>query len=212
MLYNLLFFGFRGSTWTSSLTLKEIPWEGSSVTVSNTNDFFYRFFGSLWWYKCSISFFRIVFCVKLTSNTFKRLSYQHLPLRRRMPSLIIKTYFQVTVIKCPKILISETISFQMHKLLILISNSSLLSLYLASVHIVLSVWPCVEEVTETKRVADSLKHKWSSVCWPGFVQNRGLRLLRSAMGQQWLLDTDLTGLGNRCFSALILIDLDFIAH
>lgn len=32
--YNLLLFGFRGSTWTSSLTLKAIPWVASSVTVS----------------------------------------------------------------------------------------------------------------------------------------------------------------------------------
>ena len=47
----------------------------------------------------------------------------------------------------------------MSKLLILTGNSSLLSLYFTSVHIVLSVEPSVEEVTETKRVADSLKHK-----------------------------------------------------
>lgn len=47
----------------------------------------------------------------------------------------------------------------MNKLLILTCVSSLLSLYLASVHIVLSIWPSVEEVTETKRVADGLKHK-----------------------------------------------------
>lgn len=47
----------------------------------------------------------------------------------------------------------------MAKLLILTGGSSLLSLYLASVHIVLSVWPSVEEVTETKRAVDGLKHK-----------------------------------------------------
>lgn len=47
----------------------------------------------------------------------------------------------------------------MNKVLILTGDSSLLSLYLASVHIVLSEGPSVEEVTETKKGADGLKHK-----------------------------------------------------
>lgn len=116
-----------------------------------------------------------------------------------------------------KVLIAETFSFHMNKLLILTGSSAPLSLYLASVHIVLSVWPAVEEVTETKRVADGLKHKWTSVCCPGLVQNRALSVfLRSATGLlqtglfHWLFDSDLTGLRNLCFSALISLTLTLL--
>lgn len=150
--------------------------------------------------KCLSSYFSGVFYFKCPSSTVKSLPHQHL--------LFVLGEHTFKWIKCLKKLMTETSSFQMNKLLILTGNSSLLSLYLASVHIVLSVWPSVEEVTETKRVAEGLKHKWTSVCCP---EQGTLCLLRRAIGLiqtglfHWLFDGDLSGLRNLCFSALIYL-------
>lgn len=78
------------------------------------------------------------------------------------------------------------------------------------------VWLSVEEVTETKRVADGLKHNWSSVVLASLKQGT-LCLLRRAMGSlltgllQWVTrQWAFTGLGESLLLSSYLID--FIVH